>query len=93
MGARVQWSVVGNSTSSGSHPPVVSVNGSCGSKPLELEVQPGEAVTLDATGTYDPDANVTGKNELQFKWFHYWEITTLQENRGEVPMLNFTLLG
>jgi hypothetical protein len=50
-------------------------------------------VTLDASGTYDPDANLTGKNALQFKWFHYWEITTLQGNRGEVPQLNFTLSG
>jgi hypothetical protein len=56
-------------------------------------VQPGEVITLDASGTYDPDANITGKNELQFKWFHYWEITTLQGNRGEVPQLNFTLSG
>jgi hypothetical protein len=30
---------------------------------------------------------------LQFKWFHYWEITTLQGNRGEVPQLNFALSG
>lgn len=95
MSARVQWSILGGnySRSEGSHPPVVSVNGSCGSKPLEIEVQPGEVVTLDASGTYDPDGNVTGKNELQFKWFHYWEITTLQGNRGEVPQLNFTLVG
>lgn len=101
MSARVQWSILGgggNSSSddgrdAGSHPPVVSVNGSCGSKPLEIEVQPGEVVTLDASATYDPDANVTGKNELRFRWFHYWEITTLQGNRGEVPQLNFTLSG
>lgn len=93
MSARVQWSVLGNSSSAGSHPPVVSVNGSCGSKPLEVDVEPGQVVTLDASGSYDPDANVTGKNELQFKWFHYWEITTLQGNRGEVPQLNFTLSG
>jgi len=50
-------------------------------------------VTLDASGTYDPDANLTGKNALQFRWFHYWEITTLQGNRGEVPQLDFTLSG
>jgi hypothetical protein len=96
MSARVQWSILGGNGSSraeGSHPPVVSVNGSCGSAPLEVDVQPGEVITLDASGTYDPDANITGKNELQFKWFHYWEITTLQGNRGEVPQLNFTLSG
>jgi hypothetical protein len=93
MSARVQWSILGNSSAAGSHPPVVSVNGSCGSKPLELDVEPDQVITLDASGTYDPDANVTGKNELQFKWFHYWEITTLQGNRGEVPQLNFTLSG
>jgi hypothetical protein len=92
MSARVQWSVLGN-YSAGSHPPAVSVNGSCGSAPYEIDVRPGEVVTLDASGTYDPDGNLTGKNDLQFRWFHYWEITTLQGVRGEVPQLNFTLSG
>lgn len=91
MGARVQWSVLGrNESGAGSHPPVVSVNGSCGSEPLELEVEPGQTISLDASGTYDPDSNVTGKNELRFEWFHYWEITSLQGNPSEVPRLNFT---
>jgi hypothetical protein len=100
MSARVRWSVLGggNASSSdaraeGSHPPVVGVNGSCGSKPLEIDVQPGEVITLDASATYDPDAHLPNKKALQFKWFHYWEITTLQGNRGEVPQLNFTLSG
>ena len=92
MSARVQWSVLGE-YGAGSHPPVVGVNGSCGSAPFEVEVWPGEVVTLDASGSWDPDGNLTGKNELRFKWFHYWEITTLQGNRGEVPQLNFTLSG
>ena len=67
--------------------------GLSGSKPLVIEVQPGEVLTLDASGTCGLDGNVTGKNVLQCKRFHYWEIPTLQRNRGEVPQLNFTLSG
>ena len=68
MSARVQWSVLGN-YGAGSHPPVVSVNGSCDSSPLIVEVAPEEVITMDASHTYDPDANLTGKNDLRFNWF------------------------
>ncbi|KAK5131227.1 hypothetical protein LTR08_001196 [Meristemomyces frigidus] len=92
MSARVQWSVLGN-YSAGSHPPVVTVNGSCGSAPLIVSnVYPDQVVTMDASGTYDPDANLTGKNPLQYNWFHYREPTATQSNvASEVPQLNFTL--
>ena len=91
MSARVQWSVLGN-YSAGSHPPVVSVNGSCGSAPLIVDsVSPGQVVTMDASGTYDPDANLTNRNPLQYHRFHYREPTATQSNIAEVPLLNFTL--
>ena len=92
MSARVQWSILGN-YSAGSHPPVVSVNGSCDSAPLIVDdVYPEQVVTMDASGTYDPDANITGKNPLQYNWFHYREPTATQSNTAaEVPLLNFTL--
>ena len=92
MSARVQWSIRGN-YSAGSHPPVVSVNGSCGSAPLVLDnVYPKQTLTFDASGTYDPDANQTGRNALQYNWMHYREISATQTNiNAEVPWLNFTL--
>lgn len=89
MSARVQWSVK-SEYSVGNHPPVVSVNGSCGSSPLELEVTPEETITLDASATYHPDANLTGEHELQFRWFHYRDVTA-DQNTVAVPQLNFTL--
>lgn len=40
----------------------------------------------------DPDANITGKNPLQYSWFMYREISATQSNTAsEVPQLNFTL--
>ncbi|RMY80313.1 hypothetical protein D0862_12796 [Hortaea werneckii] len=91
MSARIQWSILGN-YSAGSHPPAVSVNGSCDSSPLVVEVSPEQVITMDASHTYDPDANLTGKNDLQFNWFQYREISATQSNTAsEVPQLNFTL--
>ena len=92
MSARVQWSIHSN-YSAGSHPPVVSVNGSCDSAPLIIDnIHPEEVVTLDASGTYDPDANITRRNALEYNFFHYRDITATQSNTAaEVPQLNFTL--
>lgn len=92
MSSRVQWSVQSN-YSAGSHPPVVSINGSCGSAPLDVEVDPAQTITLDASGTYDPDANLTGRNPLEFKWFLYRDINTMQGNLNQVAELNLTLSG
>jgi hypothetical protein len=72
MSARVQWSIQSN-YSNCSHPPVVVVNGSCGSGPIMWDVYPDQVVTFDASGTYDPDANISVRNPLQYNWFHYPE--------------------
>jgi hypothetical protein len=52
-----------------------------------------EVVTLDAEGTWDPDSGAVGKDALAFRWFHYWEVSAMQGNRGEVPRFNFTQAG
>ena len=91
MTARVAWSINSN-YSAGSHPPVAVVNGSCGSAPLEVNVDPRQAIVLDASGSYDPDANITGRHALTYNWFQYKEPTATQSNvAAEVPTLNFTL--
>lgn len=92
MAARVGWSLQG-AEEGASHPPVVGMNGSCGSGALELEVQPGVEVVLDASGTWDPDANVTGHGGLGFKWWQYRDINTMQGTVDEVAQLNFTVMG
>lgn len=93
MSARVKWTVLSN-YSSGSHPPVVSVNNSCGSEPYLVNVDPEETIILDGSSTYDPDANLTDSNHtaLAYKWFQYKEVSATQSNTvSEVPQLNFTL--
>ncbi|KAL1623437.1 hypothetical protein SLS54_004426 [Diplodia seriata] len=82
--ARMQWTLHGKRDARTSHPPVVVVNGSCGSQPVELEVEAGSSVVLDATESYDPDS---GKHSaLNFSWWMYREITATQWLvRWEVP--------
>lgn len=105
MSARIQWTIQPN-YANGSHPPVVNVNGSCDSSPLQFTVQPGQEVVLDASGTYDPDANLssstvtlnttsntTPRRPLQFHWFQYKEPFNepRQTSGGGVEDLNITL--
>ncbi|OJD35930.1 cellulose-binding protein [Diplodia corticola] len=84
--ARMQWTLYDERDARTSHPPVVVVNGSCGSQPVELEVDAGSSVVLDATESYDADS---GKNTaLTFSWWMYREITATQwQVRWEVPEL------
>ena len=100
MSARIQWTIQA-SYANGSHPPVVGMNGSCDSSPLIFTVQPGQDVVLDASRSYDPDANLTSspnsteRNDLQFYWFQYKEPSDEphQTSGSAVPTLNFTLSG
>ncbi|EGP85243.1 uncharacterized protein MYCGRDRAFT_95365 [Zymoseptoria tritici IPO323] len=66
MSARVQWSIL-PSYASGSHPPVVVINGSCGSQPIIYTLPGGSTITLDVRKTYDPDETLPGEHELQWK--------------------------
>ncbi|KAK7051396.1 hypothetical protein VNI00_004896 [Paramarasmius palmivorus] len=66
--ARMQWTLSSN-FSACNHAPNVVVNGQNGTQPIEVSATGGETITLDASGTKDPDAG----DELQFKWFQYKE--------------------
>jgi Protein of unknown function (DUF1593) len=67
--ARMDWTI--RSVAEANHNPVVVVNGQPGKAPLELAAKVGTPVTLDATGTRDPDGDA-----LTYRWFFYPEAGT-----------------
>src|SRR5262245_1080818 len=64
--ARMDWSI--KDAKGANHNPRVVVNGKPGTEPIELEAEVGKPVTMDATGTTDPDDDA-----LRFNWFFYSE--------------------
>lgn len=64
--ARMSWTV--NDFAHANHSPKLVVNGQAGTDPIEVSVRAGEAVTLDATASSDPDGQ-----PLSYHWFHYAE--------------------
>jgi len=89
MAARMQWTLRPYMRSSNvTHPPVLVVNGSCGSEPLAYSVEQGNTVTLDASASYDPDGRA-----LNYTWWQYRDISASQVNvDAEVPQLNLTIV-
>ena len=70
--ARLDWCV--NDFANANHPPVARVRGA-----LRRTVKPGETVTLDASGSTDPDGH-----PIRFEWVYYPEAGTY---RGEPVMI------
>jgi hypothetical protein len=70
--ARIKWSIESDFAKVNHHP-VVVVNGAKDLTPVRIDAEAGSTVTLDATGTYDPDGG-----NLTFKWWHYREPTATQ---------------
>ena len=64
--ARMDWSV--RDVAHANHNPRVVVNGQPGKAPLEILVDVGKPVVLDAAGTSDPDGNA-----LTYRWMFYPE--------------------
>ena len=58
--ARMQWAEEGR----GNRNPVVVVNGTCELKPLEISAKAGKKLSVDASGSYDPDGDT-----LSFEWW------------------------
>lgn len=79
--SRMQWTLGAmdlNSSGKTSHPPVISLNGTCDTLPFEIEARPGSNITLDATASYDKD---TGHSEsLSVTWMKYNEVTFSPSN-------------
>ena len=64
--ARMAWTV--EPFDRANHPPALVVNGAAGTGVVRLDARVGEAVTLDAAGSRDPDGH-----KLGYRWFNYPE--------------------
>jgi len=67
--ARIKWSMEPEFAKANHHP-VINISGFKGLAPAQVTAEAGSTVTLDASGTYDPDGG-----KLTFKWWHYREPT------------------
>jgi hypothetical protein len=65
--ARMDWTIA--DFAHANHNPMVVVNGKPGTSTLDREAHAGETITLDATGSNDPDAG----QSLSYHWFLYPE--------------------
>jgi hypothetical protein len=77
--ARMTWTVA--DFAHANHNPLAVVNGQGGTAPLVMDVQVGQAVTLDAAGSSDPDGS-----KLHFQWFHYGEAGFVDGNLAALTL-------
>ena len=77
--ARMTWTVADFAHSS--HRPLVVVNGSAGTAPVEIDLAAGQSLTLDAGQSTNPDGQ-----QLHFHWFHYAEAGTADGNLAGVTL-------
>ncbi len=77
--ARMDWTI--KDFAHANHNPIVVVNGQSGTGVLDLDLGPGQAVQLDATGTRDPDGQ-----PLHYKWFVYPEAGATGMSAADVTL-------
>lgn len=79
--ARMDWTI--HDFAHANHNPVVSVNGEAGVGVVRIDAELGRPVTLDASGSSDPDGN-----KLRFSWVHYAEAGGAGTNLADVKIEN-----
>ena len=77
--ARMTWTVA--DFAHASHRPLPVVNGQTGSTPIEIDVDAGQSIPLDASLSADPD-----KRGLTYHWFHYAEAGSADGNLAAVTL-------
>jgi Protein of unknown function (DUF1593) len=73
--ARMDWCVA-ESFDSANHNPVPVLNGDASKQVIALEGKSGETLSLDATGSSDPDGDA-----LSYRWWIYGEAGTVWDKR------------
>ena len=72
--ARLDWTVA-NAFGKANHAPMVVVNRDNSPRVVHMEAKAGDAVSLSAAGSHDPDGN-----ELHYHWFIYREPSVLADD-------------
>jgi hypothetical protein len=77
--ARMDWTV--EDFAHANHNPIVVVNGDTGTGPISIDAEIGKPITLDASGTHDPDGQT-----LHYQWFHYAEAGAADGNLAAIEI-------
>jgi len=63
------------------HNPIAVVNGQTGTAPIEVDVNAGQSIVLDAGQSTDPDGQ-----PIAFHWFHYAEAGSADGNLAALTL-------
>jgi hypothetical protein len=80
--ARMDWTV--KDFAHANHNPVVIVDGKGGTEPIELDAAAGQTITLDASGTKDPDSG----QSLDYRWFVYPEAGLTGTHGADISLVD-----